>query len=298
MGKRWYIVSILAVALGVFVACGGNEKPATTQTTADLLPEQFESLKIIRSSDVRFFEGEKLYEHINGGAEVYHLYDFVDVATAYYKHGETEIVLDIFKFAAADGAYGLLATLRPWEPEMVSLGAEGFVTESTLDFVKGQYLVRLTGYDESEATSSAIRAMGPAIEKLMPGTSSKPPAFDLFPKENAVANSEKIYAEAFMSRQFLNWVYSRQYAFGEDTATLFLTDDASGAKIVAWGAAQELNPTEGSGDLPFSEGASLSFESSYYGQIVCGLAKGRLVGIVGYKEPMNELLGQWLQALP
>jgi hypothetical protein len=72
------------------------------------------------------FVGDSLWEYINGGAELYHTYEFVDVATAYYLQDSTEIVVDIYRFATPDDAYGMYTQLRPGGPGTMNYGIEGF----------------------------------------------------------------------------------------------------------------------------------------------------------------------------
>ncbi len=71
------------ILYAVIVSCGGNaEQESATESAVDLMPEKIAETQLSRSSEPRLFVGDSLWEYINGGAEVYHTYDFVDVATA------------------------------------------------------------------------------------------------------------------------------------------------------------------------------------------------------------------------
>jgi hypothetical protein len=262
--------------IAISVACGGGQETTVYTTTVVLLPKKVGSVN--RSSEVRLFEGESLWEYINGGAEIYHQYGFVEVATAYYKTGETEITADVYKFDNADHAFGMLSTLRPDMPETVDLGTGGFTSETSLDFIKGEYLIRLTGYDQSQQTTAAIETLSRELEVRVPGTTQLPAALSLFPTDGKVAATEKLLARSYLGQ-------------------VFLTDDSSGDKFSQWSAqaAEAVAAPEG---LPYDKGKALKIDNSYYGEIVVGIKGSWLVGVVGYSNHHEALLADWLHSLP
>ncbi len=309
--KRFCLTALAAaLLLAGITGCGEKEKAVKESETTGLLVEQFEKSDIARSSEVRLFEGEALFEHINGGAEVYHLYGFIEVATAYYKRGETEVLADIYRFDNADNAYGLYTTLRPENPSTHRLGVEGFSTSSTIVFVKGEYVVKITGYDESEETAGVMNPLAKHFDRLLTGSTDRPEMFSKFPTEFSVPRSDKIIAESFLGLRGANHVYSQKYAIDNDTLTLFLAaDDAH--KTLETIAAQLREGRERfavSADLPFSADQSLTSAhdlktgvvDSYYGKIVVGPKDGFLAGVINMSdsEKCKKHVIDWLNSLP
>lgn len=245
--------------------------------------------------------GDSLWEYINGGAELYHTYGFAAVLTADYKSADAELILDFYEFETDDGAYGLYTALRPDEPEIVSLGVEGFVTGSSLDFVKGNVLVRLVGFDTSEATRDAIRGLAGHMSSTLPGATGHPETFGLFPSGEVLAYSDKIVGEAFLGQSFLNMVYTRDYELGADTVTAFLLNDDNGTAIARWFESiseNERSPAALAADLPFDENYYLLVDNSYYGNILAGLKNGKLVGVVNFSDRHHQFVSEWLASLP
>ncbi len=160
------IITLAFVLL--IVACGGKNQQSAGTNTIDLLPGNIDSLGITRISEPRLYVGDSLWEYIDGGAELYHAHNFVDVATADYICDSIELTIDIYSFENSDDAFGLYSVLRPPEASIVNIGIEGFVTINTLDFVKGRYLVRLVGFDESRKTRDAIDKFAPVLNNLVP----------------------------------------------------------------------------------------------------------------------------------
>lgn len=282
----------------VSLSCSKETETKTAEPgPAEYLAESFETGHK-RSSEVLTFVGQDLYELINGGAEVYRLYQFVDVANAYYKLGETEITADVYRFSNADMAYGLFSTLRPTDPETASLGVESFKSPMSVRFVKGQFMVRVTGFEPDDATANATLKLAQAIEQNIKGTTTLPALFRLLPEQNRIRHTEKVIAMNFMGRSGVTEVYSQDYFIDDETITFFIAEDLSGGKFAAWKTALEsggglLKPAE----FGYDENYSFITTSSFYGDIVVGLKNGRLCGLVGYQEKHEQVLIDWLGTL-
>ncbi len=292
---------LVMLTLGLMLmACAQDDQSNLPKTTVEMLPSGIDSLKIVRSSEPKLFVGEDLYEHINGGAEVYHLYDFVEVATAYYQRDTVEVLADLYRFKTADNAFGLFSNLRPEEPSPLPLGVEGFASTGSVTFVRGSYMFKLTGFDESAATTMMIRDLATALEPTLGGTKDLPTMFSMFPTSDAVSHSEKIQAESFLGQQALSEVYSARYGFGEDTLTLFITADSDGAKFSAWSEQAGGKKIDGVDEfaLPYTDGRLVAIDNSYYGIIVGGVKGTNVAGVVGYNQQHQQFVIDWLNSLP
>jgi len=292
-------IPLIVIMATLVASCAQKADQAAPVATADYLPTSISETDIKRSSEPKTFVGEALYEHIDGGAEVYHLYDFVDVATAYYKLGETELLADVYQFAEAADAFGLYSTLRPEEPSPLPFGIEGFAAPGSITFVKGQHMVKLTGYDESVETTNMMRDLGQAMEQGLPGTTTLPAMFVKFPTKNRLARTEKIVAKSYLGQQALSDVYACNYALDDDTVTLFLSDDGDGTKFGAWleKAGEHQSSEVDSFALPFTDGQVISVDNSYYGLIIGGPHGAYLAGAVGYSKMHQQFVADWLAGL-
>ncbi|MBD3217030.1 MAG: hypothetical protein GF310_02050 [candidate division Zixibacteria bacterium] len=298
------ISSILALIFifSILFACGGGEEEAAVEQPnfelTEFFPESFADTEINRSSEVEVYEGQSLYEYINGGAELYHLYNFEKVATAGYKKGENEIVMDIYQFDTPRNAYGLYSRVRPPAEEVLALGVEGFGGAGSLDFVKGRYVVRLTGFDQSDETQVMIDTMAQRMAATMPGITDKPDGFSLFPFQNMVEGSDVVYADSYLGHSFLTEVFERKYTFAGDTLTLFYTDDASGKTYLLW-AEEVVDRAEDFdlSDLPFDYGKSFVVKHDFYGNILAGLNEGKLLGVINYGRRYMNFVSDWLEQL-
>lgn len=285
------IIGLIVLAL----ACTGEKQASDDVQTADYLVAAVDSVGLQRTSEVQVFVGDSLWEYINGGAELYHTYNFLDVVTAYYTQEGTEILVDIYQFDTPEHAFGLYSMLRDETSQPVELGIEGFGSPTNLVFVKGVYVVMVTGFEQTDAVATAVNKVGTIFAQRVPGSTDVPKDFALFPSANALARTNKIHRESFLSQSFLRDVYVQRHVVGADTVTLFLTDDKAGAKYIEWREASQGQQVPG---VPYDDGMSLRIANSYYGDIVAGLRSGKLIGIIGYKDDFREFLNGWLESLP
>ncbi len=294
--QRFLIAVILAATLGA--GCG-EEQSAADLATSDYLRSGYDAIGVGRSSAPRTFVGQKLWEYINGGAELYHQYSFVEVATANYKKGETEMVVDLYRFDSPVNAFGLYSMLRPEEASLARYGVEGHISPSKVEFVKGDILTRVIGYDETDETSLALINLADEINKQLPGEERMPATFERFPSNHAAVGTARYFAEAFLGQGFLTKVYCQDYQLDTAKVTLFLCEQEPGAKLLEWSALAEGLGTfiEVPDGLPFDDGKAFAFDNSFYGRIVVGIRTGRMAGIVGYSDSHREFLSDWLEGM-
>jgi hypothetical protein len=79
------------VLLAVIPSCGGSED-ASQATGAELFPAEIASTGWSRAQKILSFPGDSLFEYINGAAEMYHKYGFIDVKVAAYHKQDDEII--------------------------------------------------------------------------------------------------------------------------------------------------------------------------------------------------------------
>jgi hypothetical protein len=291
-----YINSIVAVTLTLpmlLIACGGGAKPADTPASilnAISIPD------IKKTSEVQTFVGQNLYEYIDGGAEVYHQYGFIEVSTADFKAGEIEITADIYRFATPDGAFGMYSTLRPQQADFQNVGVQGFASESNFDFVKGPYLVRLICFEPKPDARASLAALALALAQAMPGTTAMPEMFKSLPAENKVDNSEMMVAQSYLGQAGFDKVYTIDYKIDDTQCQLFISTDNADGIFTKLTAEKEIDPDamKALKDLPFDSGKVLLFDDPYYGKILVGVKNSKLLGCVGYSENLKTFVNDWL----
>jgi hypothetical protein len=297
--KRYSIMVGAVLWLAWSLSGCGNQQQTGTDDLTSLFPNKVAEVGLQRGAEIRTFVGDSLWQYIDGGAELYHTYGFVKVSTADYRSNDVELVLDLYLFKTPEGAYGLYSALRPDEPSLVPFGVEGYVTGSSLEFVRGNVMARVIGYEASEAVDKALRVLAEEVAKTLPGTTEPPAMFALFPDDGAVKNSDKIIGASFLGQSFLNMVHTRDYQLGEDRLTLFLIMDTLGAAFADWlmtSSDAEKSAGQAVG-LPFDESYCLLVTNNYYGNVIAGLKSGKLAGAINYTDRHRDFVAAWLNRL-
>jgi hypothetical protein len=292
-----WLISSVAVIMVCLSCHGGIRRIQDAQMAPEFMPREVGGW--ILDPETQVFRGDSLFEYIDGAAEMYHKYGFLEVTAVEYAKGEGGITADVYEFTSPEMAYGMYTNLRPDGPDTIMLGVEGFTLGSNLVFVKGKRLVNVYSYDESEEVIPAVRAVAEALAGKLEGTTAKPALFGIFPEQGRVPFSEKIYAEAFLGHGFLTGVYSVDYAVAGQAYTLFAMDDPGAAKFAKWseGVVSEWDPDVGYQHLPFDGSRFLVTTDPYHGGILAGVQGGRLVGMVGYRKEYAAVMSRWLHAI-
>ena len=296
--KLYRLVPILLILI-IWLSCGGDEKQPGYSNLVQYLPESIAKVNLEKTSEVKIYNAESLWEYIDGDAEIYLLYDFEEVAAVYYGNGEKELAVDLYRFKDPLHAYGLYSRLRPEEGETIDLGAEGFTSPGMLNVNKGEFILRIFGYDESLQTGLLMTNLAESIVDVLPGEETKPGAFALFPDSAKIKNTDDFYSELFVGQKFLTNVFSQDYALDRDTVVLFMAYDSTGEMYLQWMEyGKKVNAVSASpDDINFDEDYGNIIFDNYYGNILVGLKESRLIGMVNYAPRHKEFIINWLNEL-
>jgi hypothetical protein len=169
---------------------------------------------------VRFYSSD-LYRYMDGGADIYLKYGLVALAHREYKGAGVDATVDVFDMGGPLRAFGIYSAERSPEYHFVDIGAEGYSSESTLNFLQGRYYVRLSAFGDGAAP--ALDNFARAISRSIAGDRSLPALLDILPRENRVARSEKYVVEAPAGHDFLAPALTASYRFDGKATTLVIS---------------------------------------------------------------------------
>jgi hypothetical protein len=293
------VIFVFVFTMALILASCGGQKAEQGKDTSECLAVSFQEIGAQRTSEPKIYAGESLWEYINGGAEIYHQYNFEEVAMAYYEIDSEEIVADIYKFSGSENAYGLYTTVRPDNPVIESLGIGGFASSNSLTFVKGEFVVRLTSMAAGEGVENLLLEMGQLLESCLSGTADRPIHFANFPENGAIDHTDKYFSASFQGQAFLTEFFVQNYQLDGDTVTLFMSLSDAQSKLSQWQEAVTMmgaEPIEFE-NAPFAEGQYLATET-FYGIVLAGLKNDRLVGMINYSDRHRQFLAEWVNSLP
>jgi len=195
------VLSVVLVLTQVTIGSQG------TRTKA--LPKDGELEGWTKHRTMQHYAGEDLYKYINGGAEIYHEYGFVQVLVQDYVNDTGKSVsVEIFEMTSPASAYGMYTFKTDSKGKRILVGSEAQLADYYMNFWKGTFLVTLTGFDETEETRQGLLDIAHNISSKMPAGGNKPRIVSFLPEEDLVAQSLK-YFTGFLglrsSHPFFQW---------------------------------------------------------------------------------------------
>lgn len=136
------------------------------------------------------FRGESLFDHINGGADIYFEYGFVTLVIQRYKKGDKAVSLEIYCMDDSRAAFGIYSFNRHPTLSAAEVGGDGTIHPNGLFFWQDRYYVDLRQLGSATVLSEEFLALAKAIEMNIGANPEKPAVMNLLPSENMVSRSE------------------------------------------------------------------------------------------------------------
>jgi hypothetical protein len=141
-------------------------------------PEKVDNWQV---TDWLDYEGEALFDYINGGAELYLSYGLVGMTGCKYNgEGLPQVTVEIYEMTSSANAFGIYTQSRDKEEYEYGQGSQ-----SAKDFIlfwKDKYYVIITTEKVMPESEKAIRHIASLIDKAIPGTGRIPAIVDALPK--------------------------------------------------------------------------------------------------------------------
>ena len=266
---------------------------------AGLAPAGFETL-----SEIEVYNSENLYEKINGKAPLYTESGFQELSTQRFVSKDDQnlwVELLVYDMATVRGAFSVFSVQRRADAGFLSLfhPSFGYRTSNALYFVHGKYYIELVGSSESNELFKAMTEIPDKLrKKLAVDKVTDIAELGLFPPENIIPGSAKLYLANAFGFQGLTDTFTSPYKFGDETVTAFFSRRRSpqDAKKVAESYYNFLIDNGGTEISPMTiRGKSVGKMIDFYGTTEIIFATGPFAA--GVHECENEQLAYELAAI-
>ncbi len=183
----WLWVRVFIVAALLLVGAA----PALAAGDPALLPPDGFSAGWAKEGPPKVYEGEGLYDHIDGGGEPFLELGFEACTVQRYRKGGDLFTLELYRMTDAAAALGIYLTQCGRETPDKGLSERHTVGRNQLMMVKGHYYVVATSPDASAGLPAALVAAAKAAAEGIP-TAEPPAVLALLPKEGLVPGSLRI----------------------------------------------------------------------------------------------------------
>jgi len=155
IARRALTLAVAGLAALTVVQC--SKGPAVDQQPSGIGASAVEIDGWQREYEPEVYVGDSLFELINGGAEVYHRFGFVQaLATQYADADGRSISLEVFEMGDVEGGRNIYSDKTGGSGEPLEIGDEAAGEDYYLNFRSGRFLVTITGFDSDEQTTEGI----------------------------------------------------------------------------------------------------------------------------------------------
>ncbi len=221
-----------------------------------------------QAGPARHYAADNLYEYMDGNAESYLAYGFVQMQGVTCKSGENTLVIDISEMADDDAAYGIFSGNRDPSHPLEKIGMGGQVLPRRGTFAKGKYYVEISATPDIDHTA-ALSAFVTAMEKRLEGSTAPPAALAWFPPEKLA--SARMIPESVLGVRLLKRGYVAQYEQGKAFVVLEASPQSATAVMgklrLRYPSAQPAQVAE----------EAIQLQDKYLGG-VCFFRKGKYIG--------------------
>lgn len=171
---------------------------------------------------------DNLFEYINGAAEVFLAYDFRELAALTYEDPQKhQLTIDIYRHSSDRNGFGIYSQEKPVKGDFLDIGAQGYYEKGVLNFVKGSYYVKMTGFDLGDKDKEIMTTAAQKISGQMKGADHFPLPTTCFPGRGKILNSEKFIAADFLGHSFLHSAFAADYKDSGKEFQIFIMEAAN-----------------------------------------------------------------------
>jgi hypothetical protein len=213
---------VFALVLSSSVACTGkkSDRPGGSSPASE---GQFRIERLADgipgwtgTGEVETYTKEGLYGYMDGGAEIVLPYGFRELSVVRFAPvaGEpSELVLEVYRMASGEDAFGLYSTkLEGGEAGVPGTHCDSWIAAGQASLVKGEYLVNVMAPDTMEREIAEFTA---ALEPRIPGEGTvRPKGMGRLPREGMIPSSGRYIKGPVAARNESPFLEGEIWGFG------------------------------------------------------------------------------------
>jgi hypothetical protein len=158
----------------------------------ELLPSEERVAPWTKKDSPRTYDRDHLFEYINGGADIFLEYGFVEVVTQEYVKGDISFVVEIYQMEDPEAAFGIYSFSRDHRAPSLAVGADGTRTDYQIAFYQSNYYVVVHTFSKEQEIKKDMLAFAGSIAAKIPRKGGIPSLIKYLPQDNLIVRSEKL----------------------------------------------------------------------------------------------------------
>ena len=229
-----------------------------------------------------------LWDVIDGAADLFLEYDFVDLHIARYQQtADLEIKVELYRHKSTVDAFGMYSQERYPDYHFIDLGTQGYVEKGALNFLCGEYYVKISTVQSEQPAQEGLATIAAALEKHLKRVKSWPGLIAAFPSHGKQANTEQYVAKNFLGYSFFNGAFTASYNDSSALKAFIIRMESADAARKTIDTYLAPMPKEG-----ISKTASGDFHvrDPHNGVVVFVLKQNVIYGVLGAEDAASESL--------
>ncbi len=166
-------------------------EPRTSITAQDALPANEFRPGWKKSAPLRAFISQDLFNHIDGGAELFLEFGFARLLVQSYGNGSSELTAAVYEMESASAALGIYLMKMGKETPFREISARNSSEDAQLTILKGRYFIQIDNFSDKPAPRGAAVSLAEALLAHIPDEKPEP-FLDRLPADNRVPGSERL----------------------------------------------------------------------------------------------------------
>jgi len=137
------------------------------------------------------FTGQDLFNHIDGGAELFLEFGFVKLLVQAYGDGKSELTAGVYEMDGPASALGIYLMKMGKETPYAGIGARNSSEDAQMTILKGRYFIQIDNLGDVSAPRATAVALAQALLEGIPDEKILTP-LDSLPAEGRVSGSERL----------------------------------------------------------------------------------------------------------
>jgi hypothetical protein len=165
--------------------------------------------------DSTVYTPANLWDLIDGAAELFLSYGFVDLNIAEY-HDQTgiDVRVELYRHSTRVNAFGMYTQERNPEYHFVDIGTQGYIEDGVLNFLAGTFYAKVSTHTPGKNGRDGMMMIGQKVLGQLKQETAWPAALSLFSPEGMQKNTESYIAENFLGYHVLHSAYLAVYTRG------------------------------------------------------------------------------------
>ena len=237
-----------------------------------------------RNDSVRVYNSDNLWNYINGAADAYLDYGFVNLKTCNLMSNNNKITIDIYNMGNKLNAFGIYESERADTYSAINIGTQSvYYPPFELNMLKDRYYVIIRSYGDSLNLVKGKKILK-IISNSLTGDTSFPQNFEYLPKNNKIPDSERYIKKDFLGMAQLQNIILANYKVGKQEYKVFYFVNSSENLENKW-----LQFSENWEKINSTKFFIKMYEIPYQGKVLLLKSKQGIFGVSGLDDEESFL---------